>query len=206
MITNKKREKKREKKGPRDRLNQSFPVGENPTLPFRLAPTLVQPAIHSLPVNYMPHQDEELFNYLSDFIRNSMDVIISAARFLNPNHPSIMEKRAYSAVGNVEPDSIQTMLPSIYLYGNTKTVEKAYSSSPITQCQKCSKYGHVKRLWKAEGPTCPRCSLQHTKLEHRCPNPSCPRGRNLQAILNCRLLSPARGSNSAEQHSARSRD
>jgi len=62
-------------------------------------------------------------------------------------------------VVNVEPDSVQTMLPSIYLFGNSRTVEKAYSSSPLTQSQKCWKYGHVKPLCKADTPTCPLCSL-----------------------------------------------
>jgi len=188
------------------KLNQSFPVGPNPWLPFRLAPTSVQLAIHSLPVDYMPLQDEALFNYLSDLILNSKDVTISAARFLNLNRQSLMEKRAYSVVVNVKPDSVQTMLPSIYLFGNSRTVEKAYSSSPLTQCQKCWKYGHVKPLCKAETPTCPLCSLQHTKAEHRCPNPSCPSGGNLKAILRCCLASPARCSNCGEAHSARSRD
>jgi len=179
-------------------LNQSFPVGENPWLPFRLAHTSVQLEIHSLPVN--------LFSYLSDSILDSKDVTISAARFLNPNRQSRMEKRAYSVVVNVEPDSVQAMLPSIYLYCNTRTVEKAYSSSLITQCQKCWKYGHVKPLCKAEAPTCPLCFLQHTKAEHRCPNPSCPRGGNLKAIHNCCLASPVTCSNCGEAHSARSRD
>jgi len=188
------------------KLNQSFPVGPNPWLPFRLAPTSVQLAIHSLPVDYMPLQDEDLCNYLSDSIRNSKDVTISAARFLNPNRQSRVEKRAYSVIVNVEPDSVQTMLPSIYLFGNSRTVERAYSSSPLTQCQKYWKYGHVKPLSKAETPTCPLCSLQHTKARHRCPNPSCPSGGNLKAILGCCLASPARCSNCGEAHSARSRD
>jgi len=117
-----------------------------------------------------------------------------------------MEKRAYWVVVKVGTDAIQTMLPSLYLFGNTRTVEKAYSSSPVTQCQKCWKYGHVKPLCKAEAPTCPLCSLQHMKVEHRCPNPSCPSGGNLKAILNCCLASPARCSNCGEAHSARSRD
>ena len=42
-----------------------------------------------------------------------------------------MEKRAYSVVVNVERDFVQTMLPSLYLFGNSRTVEKAYSSSPL---------------------------------------------------------------------------
>jgi len=118
------------------KLNHSFPVGNNPWPPFRLVPTSVQLAIHSLPVDYMPLHDEDWFSYLSDSILNSKDVTISAAHFLNPNRLSRMAKRAYSVVVNVEPDSVQTMLPSIYLFGNSRTVEKAYPSSPITQCQK----------------------------------------------------------------------
>ena len=50
------------------KLNQSLPVGSNPWLPFRLAPTSVQLGIHSLPVDYMPRQDEVLFSHHSDAI------------------------------------------------------------------------------------------------------------------------------------------
>jgi len=154
----------------------------------------------------MPLQDENLFSNLSNPILNSKDVSISAARFLNPNSQSSMEKRAYSVVVNIERDFVQTMLPSLYLFGNSRTVEKAYSSSPLLQCPKCWKYGYVKPLCKAESPTCPLCSLQHTKAKHRCPNPSSPRGGNLKAILGCCLASPARYSNCREAHLARSRD
>ena len=113
------------------KLNQLFPVESNPWLPFRLAPTPVQLAIDSLPVDYMPLQDEDLSSYLSDSILNSTGVTISAARFLNPNRQSHMEKYAYSVVVNVEPDSVQTMLPSIYLFGNTQTVEKPTRPPPL---------------------------------------------------------------------------
>jgi len=74
----------------------------------------------------MPLQDEDLFSYLSDSILNSKDLTISAAQFLNPHRQSHMEKRAYSVIVNLEPDSVQTMLLSIYLFGNSRTVEKAY--------------------------------------------------------------------------------
>ena len=188
------------------KLNQLFPVGSNPWLPFRLAPTSVQLAIHSLAVDYMPLQDEDLISYLSDSILNFKDVSISVARFLNPNRQSHMEKRAYSVVVNVGPDSIQTMLLSTYLLGNSRTVERAYSSCPLTQCHKCWKYGHVKPLCKAESPTCPLCSLQHIKADDRCPNPSCPSGGNLKARLGCCLASPARCSNCGKVPSASSRD
>jgi len=154
----------------------------------------------------MPHQEDHLFSCLSNFILNSKDVAISAAHFLNPNSQSRIEKYPYSVVVNIEPDSVQTILPSIYIYGNSRTLEKAYSSSPITQYQKCWKYGHVKPLCKAVSPIYPLCSLQHSKAEHRCPNPSCPSGSNLKATLNCCLAYPARYSNCGGAHSARSRD
>jgi len=117
-----------------------------------------------------------------------------------------MEIPAYSVVINVEPDPIQTMLLSIYLYGNLRTFEKPYWSSPLTEYQKCWAYGHVKPLCKAESPTCPLCSLQHTQAEHRYPNPSCASCGNAKAILNCCLASPARCSNFGEAHSAKSGD
>jgi len=186
--------------------NQPFPVRENPWLPFQLAPTSVQLAIHSLPVYDMPHQEEHLFSCLSNFILNSKDVAISAAHFLNPNSQSCIEKYAYSVGVNVQPDSVQTMLLSIYIYSNSRTVEKVCSSSPITQYHKCWKYRHIKPLCKAESPICPLCSLQHSKAEHCCLNPSCPSGSNLKAILNCCLAYPARYSNCGRAHSARSRD
>jgi len=68
------------------KLNLSFPIGTNPWLPFSLPPTSVQLALHSLPVNYIPHQDEHIFSYLSDSILNSKDLTISVARFHKPNH------------------------------------------------------------------------------------------------------------------------
>jgi len=143
------------------KLNQSLPVSANPCLPFRLAPTSVQLAIHSLHVNYLPHRDEDLFCYLSDSILNAKGVTISAAHIHNPQHQKRMEKCGHSVVVNVEPDSVQTMLPSIYLYGNSRTIRKAYSSSPITQCQKCWKYGYVKPLGKEESPICFLVTYEH---------------------------------------------
>ena len=67
------------------KLNQSYPIGDNPWLPLRLAPTSVQLAIHSLPVPFMPRDDADLMPQLSESILNSKDVTILSARFLNPD-------------------------------------------------------------------------------------------------------------------------
>jgi len=179
---------------------------ENPWLSFCLAPTTVQLAIYSLLVDFMPHKDEDLYSYLSDSYLNSNDVSFSVAHFHNPNCQSCVEKQAYSVVVNFAPNSVQTMLPSIYLYCNSGIVEKACCSSPQSQCQKCWKFGHGKPGCKADHPTCPFCSLQHTKAKHRCPNPSCLKEGNCKPILNCCLVSAAKCPNYGESHSARSRD
>ena len=69
----------------RARLNRSFPVGNSPWLPFRLAPNEVQLAIHSLPLAFLPGDPEELFPSVTDSILNSKNVQILSARFVNPD-------------------------------------------------------------------------------------------------------------------------
>src|SRR5207302_731624 len=55
---------------------------------------------------------------------SSSGVSISAARFLNPDHGSRAEKRAFSVVVNVDPTDAQILLPSLYLFGGSRKVEK----------------------------------------------------------------------------------
>ena len=58
-----------------------------------------------------------------------------------------------------------------------------------------------------KNPTvCPLCAGPQAKAEHRCPNPTCPRGGNLKPVLNCCIASPARYPNCSEDHSAGYRD
>jgi len=68
-----------------NQLNKSFPVGESPWLPFRLAPNEAQLAIHSLPIAFLPEDPEELFPCLAESILNSKNIRILSARYLNPN-------------------------------------------------------------------------------------------------------------------------
>ena len=51
-------------------LNRSFPMGNSPWLPFRLAPNEVQLAIHSLPIAFLPVDPEERFPSLANSIYN----------------------------------------------------------------------------------------------------------------------------------------
>ena len=65
------------------RLNQSFPVGDNPRLTFTQAPTTIQLAIHSIPTNVLPEDDDQLFPFFKNSIHNAKAVTIGSARYLN---------------------------------------------------------------------------------------------------------------------------
>jgi len=79
-------------------------------------------------------------------------------------------------------------------------------SSRNSQCLKCWKFGHISNRCPRDLPVCPFCSLAHTKAEHRCPNPSCPKGGNLRPMLPCSPSSMACCANSQEEHCAHGRD
>ena len=84
-------------------LNKSFPVGESPCLPFRLAPNEAQVAIHSLPIAFLPEDPNKLFPCLAESMLNSKDILILAARYLNPNAQSREGKSATSVIVSVYP-------------------------------------------------------------------------------------------------------
>ena len=93
----------------------------------------------------------------------------------------------------------------IPILGGNYVIERAYPSSRSKQCNNCSRFGHVKP--RCKNPTlCPLCAGIHTKAEHRCPNPTCPKGGNLKPVLNCCIASPAHCSNCSEDHAAGYRD
>jgi len=81
-----------------------------------------------------------------------------------------------------------------------------FSPSKNSLCKKCRKFGHVPNCCTHTHPVYPFCSLAHSKAEHGCPNPSCPKSGNLQPILACCPSSVACCPNCQEEHSARSRD
>ena len=70
------------------KLNQSFPVGNNPWHPFRLAPTDLQFAIYGLLIKVHPEDDATLCDLLQPSIFDAQCVLISKARFLNHDRDS----------------------------------------------------------------------------------------------------------------------
>jgi len=187
-------------------LNKSFPVGDSPWLPFRLAPNEAQLAIHSLPLAFLPEDPEELFPCLAESVLNSKNVRILAARYLNPDARSREGKTATSVIVSVHSGDVPTMGSSIRLFSRSRTVERAYSSNRYTQCKNCWGYGHVAPRCPSTDPVCPICSLNHTRAMHRCPNPTCPGGGNSKAVPGCCSSSPPHCVNCGAEHTATHRD
>jgi len=136
-------------------LNKSFPVGESPWLPFRLAPNETQLAIHSLPIMFLPEDPEELFPCLAESILNSKNIRILAAKYLNPNAESREGKSATSVIVSVHPGDVLAMGSSIRLFSRSRTIERAYSSKTYTQCKNCWGFGHVAPRCPVGGPVSP---------------------------------------------------
>ena len=187
-------------------LNKSFPVGEAPWLPFRLAPNGAWLAIHSLPIAFLPEDAEELFPCLAESILNSKDIRILAGRYLNPDTRSREGKTATSIIVSVHLGDVPTMSSSIRLFSCSRTIERAYSSNRYMQCKNCWGSGHGAPRCPSPDPICPICSLNHTRAMHRCPNPTCPGGGNLKAAPGCCSSLPPRCTNCGGAHTATQRD
>jgi len=188
------------------RLNKAFPISNSPWEMFKPAPNEAQLLIHSVPLAFLPSDDDQLFPSLHESIRNARGVSILSARYLNPDTESREQKSATSVVVTVAPPDTYAILPSINLFSRNRRVEQMFPSSKSSQCRKCWKFGHIPTRCPSTLLVCPFCSLSHTKAEHRCPNPSCPKGGNLRPVLACCPSSVTCCPNCQEEHSARSRD
>src|SRR5437868_4189784 len=162
------------------KLNQSFPIGDNPFRPFCPAPNDVQLAIHKLPTAYLPQDPNELCAALAESIRNAIEVPIFNARFLQPD--PVKRFNTSSVVISVSPNDVQKFGSSIRLYSQPRRVEPANSGNRFTQCRRCWRYGHIAIVCKADRSVCPLCSNSHIRSAHRCSNPTCPAGGNLKAV------------------------
>ena len=167
------------------RLNKAFPVGNTSWDLLKPALNKTQPLIHSIPLACLPSDDDQLFPSLHESICNASGDSILSALYLNPDPESCEQMRATSVVVTVTPPEAFTFLPSSYLSSQNRKVEQMFSSPKKSQCKKCLKFGQIANPCPSPLPLCPFCSLAHTKAEHRCPNPSCPKGGNLQPILVC---------------------
>ena len=183
-------------------LNQSFPVGDNPFLVFREAPTSVELLIHNLPLSILPDEPAELFPSFLESIDNAIDVCIFGARFLQSDPAKRAEKRTTSVVVTVDPLHVPRFGESIHLFSHATTVAPPYSASKSTQCRKCWRFGHSAPLCKEAAQACQICTLLHHRSAHRCANQSSPKGGFEKSVVGCCNASPPLCVNCGSQHAS----
>jgi len=188
------------------RLNQSFPVGDNPWLTFTQAPTTIQLAIHSIPTEVLPVDDEQLLTFIKNSIHNAKAVTIGAARYLNKDRTARLCKQATSVVVSVNPDDVPILLPALFLFPKRLKVEQTTQANRYTQCLNCYRFGHAHARCTQKHPTCPYCALHHTRSAHRCQNPTCPKGGDTKAVSGCGPTSTPHCPNCSDDHDAFSRE
>jgi len=172
------------------KLNQSFPVGDNPFQVFREAPTSLELLIHNLPLSILPHEPSDLFPSLLESISNAIDVPLFGGRFLQSDPVKRAEKRTTSVVVAVDPLHVSRFGESFRLFSRARTVAPTYSASKSTQCRKCWRFGHSAPLCKEEAQACPICTLLHHGSAHTCANQSCPKGGFEKSVLGCCNVAP----------------
>jgi len=111
------------------RLNKAFPVGNSPWDLFEPTPNETQLLIHSIPLDFLPSDDDQLIPSLHQSIHNARGVSILLARYLNPDPESREQKRATSVVVTVALPDAYAILPSINLFSQNRSVEQMFSSS-----------------------------------------------------------------------------
>lgn len=163
-----------------NKLNQAFPVGDNPFRPLRPTPNEVDLAIHGTLYKFLPDNTDNLYTQLSESIRNATGVTIFSARFLQRD--TAKRKDSGSVVVTVTPDDVGVIGLKINLFSQLRNVQRLYRANKTDICRFCSKFGHTAPACKATHPIYPLCSLAHRRSEHRCPNPTCPKEGNLNAV------------------------
>jgi len=173
-----------------NKLNETFPVGDNSLQVFRETPTSVEHLIHNPPVSILPHEPTDLFSSLIESISNAIDVPIFGARFLHSDPAKRAKKRTTSVVVAVDPLHFSRFGESIRPFSRARKLAAAYSASKSTQCTKCWRFGHSAPPCNEESQACLICTHFHQWSAHRCANQSCPKGAFDKSVVGCSNASP----------------
>jgi len=119
------------------RLNKAFPVGNSPCNLFKPASNKTPLLIHSLPLAFLPSDDDQLFPSLHESIHNASEVSVLSAGYLNPGPASCGQKTATSVVVSLAPPDTFALRPSFNHFPRNRRVEHMFSSSRNSQCKKC---------------------------------------------------------------------
>ena len=152
-------------------LNQSYPTGSNPWLMLTLAPTAVQLAIHSIPCDVLPDDDDQLFPLLNRCIENAKEISIISARYLNQDRDSRLSKKATSVVVSVNSHDVERLLSGIFLFSERRKVDRVVQAHRYTQYTNCYRFRHTSVRCAQKHPTCPYWALYLTRSTNGCRTP-----------------------------------
>jgi len=105
-------------------------------------------------------------------------------------------------VVSVNPDDVPIPLPALFLFSKRLKVKKTTQANRYHPCTNCYRFGHAHPRCTQKHPTCPYCTLHHTRSEHRCQHPTCPKGRDTKAISGWCPTSPPHCPNCGNDHDA----
>ena len=123
------------------RLNRAFPVGNSPWDLFKPALNETQLVIHSIPLAFLPSDDDQLFPSLYESIHNARGVAVLSAHYLHSDPESQAQKTATSLVVSVAPADAFALLPSSNLFSLNLRVEQMFSSSKYCSLTKITDCG-----------------------------------------------------------------
>jgi len=98
------------------RSNKAFLIGNSPWDIFKPALNETQLLIHTIPLAFLPSDDDQLFPALHESIGNARGVSILSAHYLNSGPESHEQKSATSLVVTVAPPDAYTIGPSVNLF------------------------------------------------------------------------------------------
>lgn len=169
-----------------DVLNDSLPIKLNHFSCFQLAPSTVDFAIHTVPLHALPLDNAELPITMKQALRyaSGNTIEISSARYLRSD-PSLRTKATSTIVVAVSLAQADQFPSSINLFSRLRRCERLIATNAATQCRNCQQFGQIAARCKQDHPTYPICSLNHTRVAHRCSNDGCEKGGNLKPVPDC---------------------
>ena len=171
-----------------------------------MVPTAIQLAVHSVPTDILPDDNNQLYLWLKQSIQNAKAIPIRSARYLNKDRNLRLSKEKTSLVISVDPEHVEHLLPSLFVFSERLKVEKIVQANRYTQCTNCYRSGHASQRCKQKHPSCPYCSLRDTRAAHRCQNPTCPKGGYEKPVSSCCPTSLPLCPNCSCDHDAFSRE
>jgi len=156
-----------------------------PWLTFTQTPITILLGTHSIPIDILPYDDEQLFPSIQTSIHNTKPLTIGAAWYLNQAPADRLAKQATLLVVSVNPDHVPILLPVPFLFSKRLKIKKTMQANQYTQGTNCSLFGHTSSRFTQKNPSCPYCTLPHPRSPHRCQNPTSTKGGDSKAVSSC---------------------